>query len=153
MAIQATTGFLATSLNVAKRTRAYPIVTAIGAVASVAGAVTLIPRLGMLGAALATVAGQTAATAAMIYFAQRAYHIPYESWRLAKLAGVTLAAYFTMTFVGGPPTWPTLAARLGLIALVPVVLIVLRFFEPHELAEVKQAVAALGALRRREVTR
>jgi len=153
MAIQAMTGFLATSLNVAKRTRAYPLVTAVGAAASVAGSVLLIPRFGMLGAAFATVAGQVAATAAMIYFAQRAYHIPYETWRLAKIAVVAVAAYFTMTLVGGPPTWPTLAARVGLIALVPVVLIALRFFEPHELAEMKQAATALGALRRREVTR
>jgi len=152
MAVHSVTSFLATSLNIAKRTRSYPLITAVGAVASVAGSVAFIPRLGMLGAALATVTGQVAATAAMIYFAQRAYRIPYETWRLAKLAFVAVAAYFIMTLVGGPPSWPTLAARAGVIALVPAALVVLRFFERRELAEMRQAVAALAALRRREVT-
>jgi O-antigen/teichoic acid export membrane protein len=152
MAIQALMGFLATSLNIAKRTRPYPLIAAVGAAASVIGSVLLIPRLGMLGAALATVAGQTVATATMVYFAQRAYRIPYETGRLAKLTAAAVAAYFTMTLVGGPPGWPSLLARVGVIALVPIALVALRFFERHELAEMRQAVAAVAALRRREVT-
>lgn len=151
MAIQSLTGFLATSLNVAKQTRSYPLITAVGAAASVAGSVVLIPRFGMIGAALATVGGQTVATATMVYFAQRAYHIPYEIWRLAKVGAVALVAYAVMTLVGGPPTWPTLAARVGVIAFVPLALFAMRFFEPHELAEFRQAAAALAARRRRAI--
>jgi len=149
MAIQSLMGFLATSLNISKQTRPFPLIVAAGAVASVAGSVLLIPRYGMIGAAIATVGGQTTATLAAIYFAQRAYPIPYETWRLAKLVIVTTAAYIVMELMGGEASWPNLAMRLGVIALVPVALFAVRFFEPHELAEFRQAAAALAERRRR----
>ncbi len=148
IAIQSLTWFLATSFNIARRTRAYPIVTAVGAVVSVAGSLWLAPRFGIVGAATGTVAGQTAATIAAVAFAQRAYRIPYETRRLLKIAFVTLAAYAAMHLVGGWPSWPALAARLGLLALVPLLLLAVRFFEPRELAEMRQFAAALAVRRR-----
>ena len=149
IAIQALTWFLATSFNIAKRTHAYPLVTAVGAVVSIAGNLALIPRFGLLGAAMGTVAGQTAATAAAIYFAQRAYRIPYELQRLAKLTFVALAVYAAMTLVGGPPSWPTFAARVGLLALMPLGVLALRVFDRQELAEMRQVGAVLAAGLRR----
>ncbi len=149
LAVQSLTWFVATSFNIAKRTRAYPIVTAVGAVASVAGSFLLVPSFGLVGAAVATVAGHTASTATAVYLAQRAYPIPYELSRLAKLAGVSLGVYGAMQLVGGPPTWRSLLVRSALLAIAPAGLFALRFLERHELAELRQVPALIRTRGRR----
>jgi O-antigen/teichoic acid export membrane protein len=142
MAIQSLAWFLATSLNVAKRTQPYPLIAAVGAVTSVAANVALIPRVGLMGAALAVVLSQAAATGTTLVFAQRAYHIPYES-RLAKLAGVTVAVYAAMMAVPSLNPWQLLAARGGLLVLFPIGLYVARFLQPHETQQIREFLASM----------
>ena len=143
MTVQALAWFLATSLNVAKQTRVYPLITAVGAATSVAANVILIPRYGMYGAAVAFVISQCAATGATAYFAQRAYHIPYEGGRLAQAVGVAAVTYGATLLVASAAAWQTLAIRLALLAIFPIGLYVVRFFEPHELSEVRAWVASV----------
>lgn len=140
MAVQSLSWFLVTSLNVAKQTRVYPLVTAIGAGASVAANLLLIPEFGMRGAAYALIASQLLATVVTAYFAQRAYRIPYELTRLSKTVGVSALTYLTMTLVTFSAPWKTLAIRAALVLLFPIGLFVLRFFEPHELGEIRRLV-------------
>ena len=143
MTVQALAWFLATSLNVAKQTRVYPLITGVGAATSVAANVILIPPYGMYGAAVAFVISQVAATGATAYFAQRAYHIPYEGGRLAQAAGVAAVTYGATLLVASAAAWQTLAIRLALLAIFPIGLFVVRFFEPHELSEVRAWVASV----------
>jgi len=150
IAVQSLTWFLATSFNIAKRTQAYPLVTSVGAAVSVAGCLVLVPRFGMTGAALATVAGQTAATGVAVYFAQRAYPIPYETSRLLKLVGVALVTYVAMRLAGHDPSWRGLAVRLALLGIVPAGLVVTRFFERRELVEIRQVARLLASGRPRD---
>ena len=143
MAVQTVAWFLMTSVNIAKQTHLYPIIAAVGAGVSVAANLLLIPPLGMLGAALALVSSQALTTAVTGYFAQRAYPIPYEKLRLAKVLAVSAITYAAMAAVSLTSPWQTAALRATLVALFPVGLLVLRFFEPHELAEIQTLAAAL----------
>ncbi len=143
-AVQSLSWFLATSLNIAKRTEIYPLVTLVGAAVSVGGAFLLVPPFGLTGAALATVAGQTAATAATAWFAQRAYPIPYEVGRLLQLALLAAALYAAMNMVAIHGLWSNLVLRLAWLALFPAGLLAFGFFRPEERAQIKHV--ALGLL-------
>lgn len=140
MAVQSLSWFLVTSLNVAKQTRVYPVITAIGAGASIAANLLLIPKFGMRGAGYALIASQLLATTVTAYFAQRAYRIPYELTRLGKTIGVGALTYVAMTLVASSAPWKTLALQAALVLLFPVGLFVLRFFQPHELGEIRRLV-------------
>jgi len=143
MAVQSLTRFLVTSLNVAKQTRVYPVVTAIGAGASVVANLLLIPPLGMVGAAIALLSSQALATGVTAYFAQRVYRIPYELARLGKVVAVGTVAYVAMTMAALASPWQTLGLRAGLIVLFPTGLVLLRFFEPHELGQAQRLVTSV----------
>jgi O-antigen/teichoic acid export membrane protein len=144
MAVQSLTWFLMTSLNIAKQTRVYPVITAIGAGASVAANLLLVPLLGMRGAAIALLVSQALTTAVTAYFAQRAYRIPYEVARLSKVLGVSAITYVAMAIASPASLWQTMWLRAGLIMLFPLGLLVLRFLEPRELAEIRKVVGGVG---------
>jgi hypothetical protein len=47
-----------------------------------------------------------------------------------------------MTLLPSSSPWQTLGVRAVVMLLFPLGLLVLRFFEPHELAEIRKAAAA-----------
>jgi len=141
MAIQSLAWFPMTSVNVAKRTRIYPIVTAIGAAVSVAANLALIPPLGMYGAAYALLVSQTITTMVTVRFAQQVYHIPYEAGRLARILIVAVVTCAAALLVNLSSQSLTIAVRAVLLLLFPAGLIATRFLQPHEWAEIKKLVA------------
>ncbi|HKY22385.1 MAG TPA: oligosaccharide flippase family protein [Vicinamibacterales bacterium] len=143
MAVQTVRSVPGTSLNIAKKTSVYPTVTAVGAILSTSAYFALIPRFGTYGAAFALLISQILTTALMIYLAQRVYRIPYELGRLAKVVAASAVTYGAMMTMASGSTWRTVAIRLGLLALFPVGLMVLRFLRPHELADVRKLIASL----------
>jgi O-antigen/teichoic acid export membrane protein len=147
LAIQTLAWFPMTSFNVAKRTRIYPVVTTIGAAVSVGTNFLLIPSFGMRGAAWALIISQLLAAAATVYFAQRVYHIPYESTRLAKVLGVGMMTYAVTALVTVPSQVSTLILRLAALALFPMGLATVKFFQPHEWAQIRDLGARLTITR------
>jgi len=143
LAIQTVRSVPGTSLNIAKKTSVYPTVTAAGAVISTSAYFALIPRFGMYGAAFALLLSQTVTTALMIYLAQRVYRIPYELGRLGKVMAVGVTTYAAMIVLVSGSTWRTVAIRLGLLALFPVGLLMLRFLRPHEISDIRKLIASL----------
>ena len=143
MAIQSTSTLLSTSINVAKRTHAYPIATALAAVVSVGGYLMLIPRWGLFGAAASVVAGQVVFVLMLGYFAQRYFAIHYEWRRLWTAAGVAIALYGIMVIAAPAPIAAALGVGLALLAMYPVALVVLGFFKAQELQEIRQLLASL----------
>ena len=145
VAFHGATVFLTTSLNVAKRTRALPVAAAIAAGVTVAGHVTLIPRLGLLGAAAATAAGQAARVIVMTVVAQRLYHIPYETGRLLRTALVGLVVYGAAGFAPADISAEALVVRVGLLAAFPLALIAVGVVDRDALRRLRARVAARGA--------
>ena len=143
MGVQTMRSFPGTSLNIAKKTAVYPTVTAAGAAVSLVAYFLLIPPYGMYGAALALFLSQLLTTALMVYLAQRAYRIPYEVGRLAKVTLVAVATYAAMRWLASGSSWATVAARTMLLGLFPAGLLAVRFLRPHELADVRKLLATL----------
>ena len=143
MGVQTMRSLPSTSLNIAKKTNVYPTVTAVGAGVSVVMYFLLIPRYGARGAAFALLASQILTTTLMIYLSQRAYHIPYEIGRLAKISATGVLTYVTMIQLAPGSSWPTVVARVALLALFPIGLLATRFLRPHELADIRKLIATL----------
>jgi O-antigen/teichoic acid export membrane protein len=101
-------------------------VTGAAAAVNVVLNLVLIPRYGMMGAAVATIAAYTTMFAGMSWWSQRIYHVPYQ-WRrvvTAVLAGIALTVVGKL--IGGLPV----AVLLSLA--YPVALLPLGFYLPAE---------------------
>jgi O-antigen/teichoic acid export membrane protein len=138
--IQVIAWFLATSINVAKRTSRHPVATAVGAAASAVGCLTLVPRFGVMGAAYGVGCGQLALTLTTAWFAQRCYPIPYEKARLAKAAAAAVALVALGTVLRTQSAWSNLGLAALLAAAYPFVLLSVRFLQPWESAALRHFV-------------
>jgi O-antigen/teichoic acid export membrane protein len=122
-------GYVVVAIGVgrARRTQFNWVVTGAAAAVNVALNLLLIPRYGMMGAAIATIAAYSTMFAGMAWWAQRIYPVPYQ-WRrvvTAAAAGIGLA-------VGGKLVGGGLPVALALAAIYPLVLLPLGFYLPAE---------------------
>jgi O-antigen/teichoic acid export membrane protein len=134
---------LIAGVYIEKKTRTLPGITIAGAAVNVAANFLLIPVLGMMGAALATLLAYVV-MACVLYASVRTYYpVPYEWDRIAKL-GLIVAALFALSrWVDGGSLhhlW------LGfLLVMFVVLLFVVRFFTPGELRTLRGSGAAGAA--------
>jgi O-antigen/teichoic acid export membrane protein len=122
----------------ARRTQLNWIVTGAGAAVNVGLIVWLVPRYGMVGAAVATLAAYLALFIGMTWYAQHVYPVSYQWRRVATAlgagAGLTVAA--RAGHLG-------LAPSLLLVLAYPLVLAVLGFYLPAERARLRRLVPIL----------
>lgn len=122
-------GFIVLSIGIgrARRTQFNWVITGVAAAVNVTLNLTLIPRYGMMGAAVATVAAYTVMFAGMAWWAQRVFPVPYQ-WRrvlTAAAAGVAIVVVGKLVDAGLP-------LAVGLILCYPLVLLPLGFYLPAE---------------------
>ena len=114
-------------IQLGKRTRVLIAVSALGAVTNVGLNVLLIPRLGIPGAALATLLAYVVSTTLVFITAQRAYPVPYpvRSVVVAGLTGVAAMAIGLALDAGVPAaTWrPETTALKAITAIVAAVVL------------------------------
>jgi O-antigen/teichoic acid export membrane protein len=136
-------GYIVVAIGVgrARRTQFNWVVAAAGAAVNVALNLALIPRYGMLGAAIATLAAYATMFVGMAWWAQRIYPVRYQ-WRrvvTAMLAGAGLVVVGKL--VGGG-----LPVAVALSLAYPFALVPLGFFLPAERRAVRRRVSrALSA--------
>ena len=111
----------------ARRTQLNWVVTGAGAAANVGLNFWLIPRWGMVGAAISTAAAYVVLFVGMTLYAQRVYPVPYQ-WRrvvtcVAAAIGLTIAARAAQL---------PLAPSFLLVLAYPLVLAGLGFYLPAE---------------------
>jgi O-antigen/teichoic acid export membrane protein len=121
----------------ARKTQLNWVVTGIGAAANVGLNFWLIPRWGMVGAAISTLAAYVVLFVGMTMYAQHVYPVPYQWRRIATAvgaaAGLTVAAR----------AWHlSLAPSLALVIAYPVVLALLGFYLPAERARIRRLAAS-----------
>jgi O-antigen/teichoic acid export membrane protein len=118
-----------------RRTQFNWIVTGIGAIVNVTLNLVLIPHIGMMGAAIATLASYTAMAIGMSLRAQRVFPVPYQWRRVVLAAGAAaLLAGAGAILDGG------LAVQIGLVAVYPLVLVATGFLEPVERRRLRSLV-------------
>ena len=121
-----------------KRTGAVSAATWAGAAVNLGLNWTLIPRLGMMGAAWATLGAYAAMAAAVWALGRSSRPVAYEWKRLAVLAAWTAALWWPAAGAGLP-------ARALLLAAYPAGLLMAGFLGAEELAELRSLFSARRA--------
>ncbi len=105
----------------------------------------LIPPLGTMGAALATLATFIVLCAVMSALGRRSRPIEIEWGALAKATGAAAASYALLRAIGPADDLAAeparLAARIAIVAAYPLVLIAIRFFSAGEVAGARRVIA------------
>ena len=97
-----------------KKTRVLLWITLLGAAVSITTNLTLVPRLGILGAGWAVALSYASMATALFCFTRRVYPIPYEYKKLAALFMLGAAIVLAGKFFNN-----TICAKLILLALYP----------------------------------
>lgn len=72
-------------IYIEEKTKYFPIVTGIGAVINIVVNLLLIPVMGIMGAALATLAAYIAMAGSLFFFSQKYYPVKYEFKKIVKI--------------------------------------------------------------------
>jgi O-antigen/teichoic acid export membrane protein len=119
-------------LYIEEKTKYFPYVTGAGALVNVAVNLLLIPILGIVGAALATLASYIVMAAGLFIVAQKFYKINYEYGKIFKILGIIFAAaiiYYYGYYHGALTGIYKLLLLLGFVSS----LLVLRVVEKMEI--------------------
>ena len=119
-------------IYIEKQTKRLPIVTFAAAGVNVIANLLLIPRLQIMGAAIATLLSYSAMAVGTYLIGQRAYRMQYEWGRLTKVALATLLVYIAFIFV--KPESFVVVWKVGLVALFFVMIYLMKFFRAGEIA-------------------
>ncbi|HEY0417201.1 MAG TPA: oligosaccharide flippase family protein [Gaiellaceae bacterium] len=122
----------------ARRTQLNWVVTGVGAAANVGLNFWLIPRWGMVGASISTLAAYVVLFAGMTVYAQHVYPVAYQ-WRRVVTAVAVGVALTVAARAGGL----SLAPSLLLVAAYPLGLAVAGFYLPAERARLRRLVPIL----------
>ncbi|MBM2841266.1 MAG: polysaccharide biosynthesis protein, partial [Bacteroidetes bacterium] len=118
-------------IYIEKKTQHLPANTLIGAFINVAANFLLIPFIGIMGAALATLLSYAAMAIALYVAVQRFYPIRYEFDRIAKIvvaAVVVFCLYYFVRLDTFEVVW-----KMALLVLFAALMYWMRFFEQSEL--------------------
>ena len=103
----------------------------------------MVPRFGAMGAAVSLCASLGLKFVLEMLVSYRLYPVPYEYWRLARLAAVAAAVYALGEGVPWGHLWAGVAGKIGLLLAMPVILYAVGFFERAELLRLR-SVLRLG---------
>ncbi|HET7568280.1 MAG TPA: lipopolysaccharide biosynthesis protein [Gaiellaceae bacterium] len=125
----------------AMTTRWVPLLTAAAGAVNVGLNVLLVPRFGLMAAAVDTAAGFGALALLFALLASRVYRIDWEYVRWAKIVLAGLAAYGVASLAGQTPSLARLGLELaGIVAVCPAALTVLGFWTPSERRALRTAL-------------
>lgn len=124
-----------------KKTGYLPPLICAGLLANVFLSLLLIPKLAMLGAALATTGSSFVMFVACFLLSQRLYRIPYQYARLGKVLMGSLLCYALSILASRYSFLPALLLRLATLVLFPVILYGLGFYERRELHRLREMIS------------
>ncbi len=131
-----------------KKTRYLPFVTGLGALVNIAVNFLLIPSMGIMGAALATLAAYAVMACTMFFASRKFYRIEYE-W--GRVVGISFAA--AVAFVGYeivhpvPLTIDGTLIKIGLLGVFLILLPAFGVFRKSDMTIVKSTVQRYFASR------
>jgi O-antigen/teichoic acid export membrane protein len=116
--------FLLTSIGIGieRKARYYPVITGAAAAANVAANFVLIPRVGMMGAAWATVLSYAVMALLGFLISRRLFPIPFDGGRWLFAASLAAGLYAVSTL--SPASFAArVAFEVALVAAYPIVLV------------------------------
>ncbi len=129
----------------ASRTRIIPVLTLVAGLANIGMNVWALPRMGIAGAAWATLASY-GILALLFWVGALRTRLPYETGRLARLFGVgSIVAVAAFVVDGRFPLAAELGLKLGLALMAPILLIGTGFLTNEERTWIAEKRGALAA--------
>jgi len=127
-----------------KKTKYLPYATGAGAVVNVVANYALIPKLGIMGAAIATLLSYVVMAIGIYFPSQRLYRVRYEWGRIARLAAAAMVAFLTYSLLQLEPGSASGIIIKSLICAVFVVLVfLLRVFDRSDVEQTKAAISRM----------
>ncbi|RJQ64707.1 MAG: hypothetical protein C4517_01450 [Stygiobacter sp.] len=114
-------------IYIEEKTKYFPIVTGAGAIVNVVANLLLIPALGIVGAALATLASYIVMAYGLYYYSQKFYKIEYELSKIARiifLLFTTSGVYYYIYYNVGLTFTYKLIMLLGFVGMLFVMRVV-----------------------------
>lgn len=128
-----------------KKTKYVPYVTGAGAVVNVAANFLLIPILGIMGAAYATLASYAVIAIGMYYASQKFYPLAYEWGKVIRLAFVTLGLFVIFLVVHPEPgQLLSMLFKAVLVCAFFLLAVVVRALEPSDVRETLRLIRERG---------
>ncbi|MDI6802592.1 MAG: polysaccharide biosynthesis C-terminal domain-containing protein [Bacteroidota bacterium] len=125
-----------------KKTIYLPIITFTAAAVNVVINFLLIPAIGIMGAAVATLASYITMSVLMFFYSQKFYKINYEFIRILK---ITIAGALTfILFFSIPKTEYHLILKLLVLFVFVILLYLFTFFRKGEINKLKQLLSSLS---------
>lgn len=116
----------------AKKTYLDPIIELVAAVINIGLMFILIPTMGRMGAAWATLAAYVALPIMIVVLTYRFYKIKYEYFRILQILIIGFGVYY-LTQLIYQPTLANVLMRTGIILLYPIILYITGFFKAEEI--------------------
>jgi O-antigen/teichoic acid export membrane protein len=119
-----------------KKTKYLPYATGAGAVVNVAANYVLIPRMGIMGAAIATLLSYIVMAVVIYVPSQRFYRVEYEWGRIVRLcvaSGIATGLYLALDIT--PATLNGFLIKSGLTAFFIILVFALKVFDAEDIKE------------------
>ena len=124
-----------------KKTKYLPFVTGAGALLNVGANLFLIPKIGILGAALSTLLSYIVMAVGMYFASQRFYRVEYEWNKVLKIAGSAACMFIVFRLLHLQPLDSTgIILKLALVIAFGAALVYLKVIDSREIAEAKAIV-------------
>ena len=128
----------------AKKTKYLPYATGGGALVNVVANFLLIPRYGIVGAAVATLLSYLVMAIGIYFPSQRLYHVNYEWGRLARLMVAALSVVVTVLLLNlEPASAGGISIKLAFTLLFLLLVLALRVFDSADIRDTKNALAKM----------
>lgn len=128
-----------------KKTLYLPLITFIAAIINVVINLSLIPAIGIMGAALATLSSYITMSMLMYFYSQKFYKINYEFMRILKITLAVILSFILFTII--PSTNYHLIVKLLLVVVFVILLYLFRFLKKGELSTLKQLFSSQASKR------
>jgi O-antigen/teichoic acid export membrane protein len=127
-----------------KKTKYLPFVSGAGALLNVGANFLLIPRFGILGAALSTLLSYIVMAVGMYIASQRFYPVTYEWKKVVKIFGSAGAVFVSFLILQLEPVrLESLLIKIGLLMIYSAGLFFFKVLDKHEVAEIKSVFAEI----------
>jgi len=136
-------------LMLLKRTSVVPILTGTAACVTIVANLLLVTKFGTIGAAIATLAGQSTLFILTFAVSQRLYRINYEYGKLAKILTVGTSLFAVSLLVADTTLLVSIAIKSALVATFPLGLLAVGAVSKDELRLLIQAVIGSVTTRRK----
>jgi O-antigen/teichoic acid export membrane protein len=123
---------LVAGIYIEKQTKKLPLITFIGAGVNVVANFLLIPPMGIMGAAVATLLSYAAMAVVLYFVVQKIYRIEYEFERIVKIA-ICGSAVFLLYLLIKPEAYQ-LFWKSALLMLFVGLMYVMKFFNQAEIS-------------------